>query len=95
MRPCSSDAVLIIASTASGLVSVYQMKGISRYLTFCMYSLYPGSSLRRTSSSFRILYTRTRGRMANTGSAQYEPRAIGVASNMMLVPRYIGWRTRA
>ena len=71
----------------------YQMNGIRRYFTFCLYSLYPISSFSRNSSSFLMRLAIINGYARKTMNEYREPRIRGIERNSSRVALYIGCLT--
>src|SRR5262245_39783644 len=73
----------------------YHTQGTRRYLTRCIYSAYPGKSLRRKFSSSRIRQTSTGKNGTTRRMLHHEPSASGIAKSRSNAPEYIGCRTYA
>ena|SRR5215469_4916945 len=73
----------------------YHTQGTRRYLTLCIYSAYPGKSLRRKFSSSRIRQTSTGKNGTTRRTLHHEPSASGIAKSRSNAPEYIGCRTYA
>jgi hypothetical protein len=67
--------------------------GINLYLTFSVYSAYPGSSFFNVASSNAVRTINKIQIIPEKINPQYVPRASGVAEVKIIYPRYPGWRT--
>ena len=70
----------------------YQIYGISRYLTFLQYAVYPCNCSFKSISSFRIRLYSNMGYTKNTTNDIQEPSTSGMARNISNVAEYMGWR---
>jgi hypothetical protein len=73
----------------------YHTQGTRRYLTLCIYSAYPGKTLRRNFSSSRMRQTSTGKNGTTRKTLHHEPSASGIAKSRSNAPEYIGCRTYA
>jgi len=71
----------------------HHIKGMSLYLTFCLYSRYPVSSFSRKASSLMILFAIISGYVRKMTKDIGEPRMTGIEQNRMRVALYMGCLT--
>ena len=74
-------------------INIYQINGISLYLTFFLYSKYPGKSFSNTCSSFFILFEMIKGYIRKMINEISDPSIKGIVKNNKSVTAYIGCLT--